>query len=138
MKLILAVAAAALLGGCGGTSTTAPTEAPPRTVTETVVASAPTTPVETTTEELSTALYDYAKGYPKKVPISAVPENMVDYSGAADGLKVAVAIAPGVWVRREAGTTIQENADYGSPFGWCASVKKLEREQPRESGSTCW
>lgn len=99
---------------------------------------APTEPEEPTEPSGPISIYDYPNGYPKRVPVSSVPDNMSLYSGADEGLTWAVALAPGVWVRREAGTTIQENADYGSLFGWCASVEKFQRTTGRDDGMTCW
>jgi hypothetical protein len=63
---------------------------------------------------------------------------MSDYSGAAEGAKTAIAVAPGVWVRDSPGASVRENADSGSLFGWCASVKTFEAHAHEDRGSTCW
>jgi hypothetical protein len=81
----------------------------------------------------------YAAGYPRVVPISEVPDEMVDYSGAADGADSAIAVAPGVWVKDAPGTTVLEDAESGSLFGWCASVEAFQSDHPDHlSGATCW
>ena len=80
----------------------------------------------------------YAKGFAKEVSMNSVPDQFRFELNEEDGAKTAIAVAPGVWVARSPGTTVRENADDGSPVGYCPSVKKFVRETGRDSGYTCW
>ena len=121
--VLLAIAAAA--AGCGASSHTS-------TVTVTTVVAE--VPVET----LGQYTPQYPPGFPKEVPVSQTPERMSDYLRTG-GATTAVAVAPGVWVYKAPGTTVDEDAAAGSLIGWCASVNKFEAYNPdRPTGNTCW
>jgi hypothetical protein len=119
---------AALAAGCGGT----------RTVAQTVTQTVPAEPVTVTVTAPATAggsdSSGYAPGYPKAVPVSETPEQMRDYLPGP----IVVAVAPGVWARRNPGTTVREDADSGPLIGWCSSVDKFTRETGRDDAGTCW
>ena len=77
----------------------------------------------------------YARGFPKQVPLSAVPERMhLEFEGS----RFAVAVAPGVWTRRNPGTTVREDADSGPLLGWCSSVDAFKTKVGRDDPVTCW
>jgi hypothetical protein len=107
LKLVLGTfGAIAVAGaGCGGgqeaiaVTVTAEaltvTQETPITVTETVESQA--------AEPSQESAFPYPPGFPKRVPIATVPDEMSLESGADEGIKVAIALAPGVWSRRTPG-----------------------------------
>jgi hypothetical protein len=132
----IAVASAGCGGGQEAITVTVNEEA--MTVTEETTITVTETVESQAAEPSQESAFPYPPGFPKRVPIGSVPDEMSLESGADEGLKVAVALAPGVWSRRTPGTSVQENADYGSYFGWCASVEKFERDYGRSDMSSCW
>lgn len=115
----------AALGGCGGKETT--------TVTTTVAVTETVTATQTPTTSESVTGYD--PGFPKEVRLSSVPERM---SLEFEGARTTVAVAPGVWTRRNPGTTAKEDADSGPLIGWCSSVDKFQKKTGRDDPVTCW
>lgn len=133
MRTLLATLALPLaLAACGGESEAAPepTAEPPRSID--LVPPYDGEAVTTTSDERP----KYPKGYPKKVAVSSLPDELAyDFEGKSH----AVAIAPGVWTELAPGTTVAESAEYGTLLGWCASIKKYERKfdvEPRSN--SCW
>jgi hypothetical protein len=80
----------------------------------------------------------FPPGYPKRVPMSAVPERMRWALGSEEGAKTAIAIAEGVWTFNAPGTSVLDDALYGAHYGWCAAVEAYEREYGIEAGGSCW
>jgi hypothetical protein len=124
-RALYVLATAALIAGCGSTTTTV------KTVT--LTAAGPATPAPTHARPRY-----YLAGFPRVVPLSAVPERMRLELGEGEGAKSAVAIAPGVWTVNSPGTSALEDAENGSHVGWCSSVRAFEKKSGREAGGSCW
>ena len=122
VTIIGVVGLLAASAGCGG-------ETASSVRTETVTVTAPT-------EELERAFY-FPRGFPKEVPISSVPG---DVRAAFEDSTSAVALAPGVWVRRESDKSVGDNADFptGGLFGRCAAIDDFQRRTGRREGTTCF
>lgn len=105
--------------GCGSNAATPSATV---TITETAVAS-------------PSASVSPVAGYPKVVPISSLPERMQTNAREANPNE-AVALAPGVWTALPEGTTVEQAAAGGSPFGWCAAVKAYVAQTGR-GGYSC-
>ena len=103
----------------------------------TATITAPATDSTTPSEEATPSIFK--DGYPKVVPASQMPAQMIDM---ADGNGKVIMIAPGVYTQKVPGVTPVEAATTGSTWGYCAAVKKWEKTlsangyQP--SGNSCW
>jgi hypothetical protein len=151
--LVLALGTGTLaLASCASTSETARTVTTTETVATTQVATVtetqpPDTVTVTVTETVSESAggeataSGFPAGFPKEVPLSDVPEQMRLELGEEEGVRTAIALAPGVWTRNNPGTTVREDAEYGaeaSVVGWCSSVKKFTKKYGYSPGSSCW
>ena len=82
----------------------------------------------------------FPKGYPKKVAVSSLPDQVRSWYQMGGGSKFAVAIAPGVWAELSPGATVADAVAAGVYDGFCGSIKAYERRYThgQQHPGTCW
>ena len=82
----------------------------------------------------------FPAGFPMKVPVSTLPDQVRSWYQMSGQAQFAVAVAPGVWTELPPGATVQDAAMAGVLDGFCASIGAYERKYTpgEEHGGTCW
>jgi hypothetical protein len=139
------------LGACGGRDDTQAASEPGPTVTErataTVTATVTTTVTDTPTPKpkptpkpTPTQSLLFPVGFPQKVSISSLPDEVRNWYQMSGQSEFAVAVAPGVWSELPPGASVMDAATAGVLDGFCASIDAYERQHTpgEEHGGTCW
>ena len=132
---VLAVVAGTILAACTATRTVTTTQ----TVTTTAYVPVSVTSTAEGTNQTSAGAA-FPVGYPREVPVSAIPAGPVRSYFQTEHQTSAVAVAPGVWAELTPGATVLDAASGDVFDGYCPSIRAFNREYRggQDSAGLCW